>query len=77
MGRDASISKAGRAVRGLLALALLLGGAALGAAAGAGAADGRWALPVAVLAALAGAFCAHQARHGWCAVRAMGFRTPL
>jgi hypothetical protein len=34
-----------------------------------------WALTIAVLAG--GAFAIFEARAGWCAVRAMGFKTPL
>ena len=44
-----------------------------------------WALPrgsvlswvLTVLAILGGAFAVFEARAGWCAVRAMGFRTPI
>ena len=35
----------------------------------------RWAVSVAVI--LGGAFAIFEARAGWCAVRAMGIRTPL
>ncbi len=28
-------------------------------------------------AAAGGAFCIYEGWHGWCAVRAMGFRTPI
>jgi uncharacterized membrane protein len=34
----------------------------------------RWIVSIAVITA--GAFAIFEARKGWCAIRAMGFRTP-
>jgi hypothetical protein len=36
-----------------------------------------WAWVVTVSLAAAGAFGVFEARAGWCAVRAMGFKTPM
>ncbi len=44
-------------------LAMLTGGVALGV--------------VAIALAAGGAFSLYEARRGWCAVRAAGFRTPI
>lgn len=36
-----------------------------------------WAWVVTVLCSAGGAFAVFEARAGWCAVRAMGFKTPV
>ena len=36
-----------------------------------------WAWAVTVACLLGGAFAVFEARAGWCAVRAMGFKTPV
>ena len=36
-----------------------------------------WWWLLVVLPILAGAFALFESYHGWCAVRAMGFRTPI
>ncbi len=36
-----------------------------------------WVGWIALGAGLGGGFAVFEARHGWCAVRAMGFKTPI
>lgn len=36
-----------------------------------------WAWTLSILCTLGGAFAIFEARAGWCAVRAMGFKTPM
>jgi hypothetical protein len=55
----------------LIFAALTLGALWLG-----GLVDGWW-LIVALIAAAGGAFAIYEARHCWCALRAMGVRTPI
>ncbi|MBL8879355.1 MAG: hypothetical protein JNG88_09575 [Phycisphaerales bacterium] len=38
---------------------------------------GVWRWPIASIAILLGLFGLYEARRGWCALRAMGFRTPI
>lgn len=72
-----NIDARGKAVRLIWGLLLLLGAAVIGGLAFAGVLVGWvWWLAVAGLFA-AGAFGVFEARAGWCAVRAMGFKTPM
>jgi hypothetical protein len=38
---------------------------------------GAWAWIVSALGLIGGGFCVFEARAGWCAIRAMGLRTPV
>ena len=62
-----NLSPAGRLVRGLGAVSLLIG-------AGFGATVSVW---LGVALALAGGFVLFEAVRGWCVLRACGIRTPL
>lgn len=76
MGLTCNIDRRGKRVRAILGVILVLG--ALGFAAGAWM-TGRYVafgLP-AGMALLAGLFGLFEAANGWCAVRAMGYKTPL
>lgn len=70
-----NIDSKGKAVRliwglGMLALATVLAGLILLDVVG-----GGWAWAGVVALGLMGAFGIYEARHGWCAVRAMGIKT--
>ncbi|MHC4810633.1 MAG: hypothetical protein ACYTEV_09730 [Planctomycetota bacterium] len=65
--------KAARMRAGIVTAALGLIGLGLGLA-GIG---GGWMLGAGVGLLLSGGFAIFEARAGWCAVRAMGFRTPV
>ena len=70
-----NIDARGKAVRLRIALVLLaLGLAALGWALGSGGSP-QWT--AAVVRLTAGGFTLFEARAGWCALRAMGVKTPL
>lgn len=71
-----NIDKRGRRVRLVLGIAVLLAGIALCVLVPASGLANWWYILAAVLL-LAGAFAVFEARNGWCAVRAMGFRTPV
>ena len=43
----------------------------------AGILTGLWALLLGIFMILGGGFAVFEARMGWCAVRAMGFKTPV
>lgn len=76
MGLTCNIDRRGRRLRGALGGLLLLG--SLGLAVGAWL-TGRHAalgLPSGVLMVL-GLFGIFEGLNGWCAVRAMGFKTPI
>ena len=76
MALRCNIDSKGRAARLIYGVIVLLAGVASAV---------FWALPsgsvlawvVSVSLAVAGAFGIFEARAGWCAVRAMGFRTPI
>ena len=76
MPLQCNIDSKGRAARLVYGVVVLVAGVAAGV---------FWALPggsvwawvVSVSLVVAGAFGIFEARAGWCAVRAMGFRTPL
>lgn len=76
MALQCNIGSKGRAARLIYGVVVLLGGIASAA---------FWAMPsgsllawvVTVSLVVAGAFAIFEARAGWCAVRAMGFRTPI
>ena len=75
-GMQCNIDSKGKALRliyGLLMIAAGLLVAALGAAA---VLSSWWVWALAVFLLLAGGFGVFEARAGWCAVRAMGFKTP-
>ena len=76
MALHCNIDSRGRAVRLVYGLILLGAGVAMLL---------LWALPVGsawawvatALVLAGGAFAVFEARAGWCAIRAMGFKTPL
>jgi hypothetical protein len=76
MTLQCNIGRKGRAVRLIWGLVLILFGIAL---------IGRWVLSggsapswiVSIVCILAGFFAVFEATAGWCAVRAMGFKTPM
>ncbi|MGF1632880.1 MAG: hypothetical protein ACFCVE_03435 [Phycisphaerae bacterium] len=76
MTRACNIDNRGRLVRLVSGGITLVAGLAVGA---------FWALPtghwyawvVAVAGILVGAFGIYEAKAGWCAARAMGFKTPV
>jgi hypothetical protein len=75
MALACNIDARGKAVRLRIALVLLvLGLAALGWALGSGGSP-QWTAAVVLLTA--GGFTLFEARAGWCALRAMGVKTPL
>lgn len=76
MPKTCNINARGRLVRLVWGLILVAGGLLLML---------FWALPaggwlawfVSVLTIASGGFAIYEARAGWCAVRAMGFKTPM
>lgn len=76
MGLTCNIDRRGKRVRATLGVILVL--SALGLAAGAWMTGRYVALGVpAGIALLAGLFGLFEAANAWCAVRAMGYKTPL
>lgn len=76
MGLTCNIDRRGKRARAIVGAVFLLVGAALAIAAWRTGEPLTLGLP-AGLAILAGAFGLFEAANGWCAVRAMGFKTPL
>lgn len=78
LGLACNIDRTGQRARGILGIALVIvAGIAFALSAiieGGGAVA---ALFVGIGLVLGGAFCLFEAANGWCAVRAMGFRTKL
>ena len=76
MPKTCNIDARGRVIRLVWGLILVAGGLLLML---------FWALPaggwlawlVAILTIGSGVFAIYEARAGWCAVRAMGFKTPI
>ena len=76
MPLQCNIDSRGKAARLIYGLVMLAGGVAMLI---------LWALPghsllawvLTAVAMLGGAFAVFEARAGWCAIRAMGFKTPL
>jgi hypothetical protein len=78
MGLTCNIDRAGQRARGVVGIVLVVGAGIafyFGATGEGNAAIGAWIAGVGLL--LGGAFCLFEAANGWCAVRAMGFRTKL
>jgi phage shock protein PspC (stress-responsive transcriptional regulator) len=76
MPKTCNIDARGRLVRLVWGLILVAGGLLLML---------FWALPaggwlawlVTILTVISGVFAIYEARAGWCALRAMGFKTPM
>ena len=71
-----NIDAKGKRIRLIGGIVTLLAAVVLAALAGLGVA-GDWAWFVAAGAAAGGGFQVFEARAGWCALRAMGFKTPV
>lgn len=76
MTLQCNIDARGKRMRLVMGLILILAAIAIA---------GLWAIPagslggwiVAAALLLSGAFCLYEARHSWCALRAMGIKTPM
>jgi hypothetical protein len=78
IGLTCNIDRAGQRARGIVGIVLVIGaGIAFYFAATSGGNAALGALIAAIGLLLGGAFCLFEAANGWCAVRAMGFRTKL
>ena len=76
MPLQCNIDSRGRAVRLIYGVVLVIAGLVM-ALLWAPWAGSLWAWVLTVAAIVGGAFAIFEARAGWCAVRAMGFKTPL
>jgi hypothetical protein len=74
---ECNIDARGKAVRLLSGLASLAAGLVLLSLTAAGVLDGQLVVVAAGAAVLGGGFAIFEARAGWCALRAMGIKTPL
>ncbi len=74
---ECNIDARGKAVRLLSGLASLAAGLVLLSLSAAGLLDGQLVAVAAGAAVLGGGFAIFEARAGWCALRAMGIKTPL
>jgi hypothetical protein len=74
---ECNIDARGKAVRLLSGLASLAAGLVLLSLSAAGVLDGQLVAVAAGAAVLGGGFAIFEARAGWCALRAMGIKTPL
>jgi hypothetical protein len=74
---ECNIDARGKAVRLLSGLASLAAGLVLLSLSAAGVLDGQVVAVAAGAAVLGGGFAIFEARAGWCALRAMGIKTPL
>ncbi len=72
-----NIDARGKAVRLVWGIINLVAGAILVGLFFSGVLAGSWAWIVGAAAIAGGAFAVFEARAGWCAVRAMGFKTPV
>jgi len=72
-----NIDRQGRQLRIALGVVTSLLGAGLLAAWAIGALAGEWAPWTGIAAMLSGAFMIFAGVIGWCATRAMGFKTPI
>ncbi|MBI1369893.1 MAG: hypothetical protein GC162_14710 [Planctomycetes bacterium] len=72
-----NIDQRGRKVRFAWGLLMCAGAVALAVCGYLGVVAGAWVWIVVGLLAAAGLFGFYEARKGWCAVRAMGFKTPM
>lgn len=72
-----NIDQRGRRVRLLWAIVMFALAVAVGASAVVGWWGGIWPWVVAAVLAAFGVFALYEARKGWCAVRAMGIKTPV
>lgn len=72
-----NIDRRGRMLRTGMGVGTDLFGTGLVLAWALGVLPGAWALWTGVAAMLGGAFMIFEGVNGWCAVRAMGFKTPV
>jgi hypothetical protein len=72
-----NIDARGKRVRFISGVAATLAGLVLLLLAALGVGPSGWMWALAALLLISGAFQIFEARAGWCAVRAMGFRTPV
>lgn len=72
-----NIDAHGKAIRLKIGLFSLAAAAALAGVCFAGLLQGPWWWCLIAGAAAGGSFAVFEARAGWCAVRAMGFKTPF
>ena len=70
-----NIDAKGKAVRLIYGLLMIAAGAVVAGLGLAGVVGGWWVWAAAGALVLLGAFSVFEARAGWCAVRAMGFKT--
>ncbi|MEM8781939.1 MAG: hypothetical protein AAGE65_03695 [Planctomycetota bacterium] len=72
-----NIDSKGKALRLTLGFAQLAAASALTVLSIAGVLPGGWWWALVGGVAAGGAFCVYEGWSGWCAVRAMGFKTPI
>ena len=72
-----NIDSKGRWARAIWGIVLLAGAIVLTGCRLAGVIGGWWVWVVVAVLVVAGGFGLYEARKGWCAMRAMGFRTPM
>lgn len=72
---ECNIDAAGKKLRFIYGLIMLAAAAVVAVLAGLSVLTGWWPWAVALALALMGGFGVFEARAGWCAVRAMGFKT--
>ncbi len=78
IGLTCNIDRRGQRARALVGVILLIGAGAafyLGATRDGSASTASWITGASLV--VGGLFCLFEAANGWCAVRAMGFRTKL
>jgi hypothetical protein len=72
-----NIDARGRAIRLIAGLVGLIAGIVLGTLMLGSVLESAWWWVLIVVLLLAGGFGVYEGRAGWCAVRAMGFKTPI
>lgn len=74
-----NIDQRGRRVRRAIGIVLIVAAIALAGweVSGIAGGIGWWVYILAVMSLTGGMFALYEARKGWCAVRAMGIRTPI
>ena len=77
LGLSCNIDRRGRAVRAFLGAALVAGGVIAFVAAARSESGGAALWFIGAGTTLGGVFCLFEAVNGWCALRAVGMRTPL
>ncbi|MGP1310888.1 MAG: hypothetical protein ACTS27_11890 [Phycisphaerales bacterium] len=77
LGLTCNIDRSGKRARAIAGALLLVGAAGAFYAAAVNPSARVVGIVAGVSAAIGGAFCLFEAANGWCAVRAMGFKTKL